>query len=113
MIEQFVSEVFCKSSLRFRHTKIRYEAAQLVDALRCKQEGRGFDSNRVRWLRCLGRRSVAARLLGLGVRIPLRAWMLVFCCTVRTKGKSQDNQDKETSTDEVHRKNNRITKISR
>jgi hypothetical protein len=32
-----------------------------------------------RWPRHLGRRSAAARLLGLRVRIPLEAWMFVLC----------------------------------
>jgi hypothetical protein len=48
---------------------------------------------------------VAARLLGLRVRIPPS-----MCCvlSVKIKGKLHDNQDKEPSTDDVHTKYTRI-----
>jgi hypothetical protein len=38
---------------------------------------------RSQWPRCLRRRSIAAPLLELWVRIPPRAWMFVLCC-IRT-----------------------------
>jgi hypothetical protein len=61
------------------------------------------------------RGSVAARLLGLRVRIPSGAWawMFVVCvyCTVRTKDKNQDNPDEERSMDKVQRESKRIKTI--
>jgi len=43
---------------------------------------------RSQWPRGLRRRSVAARLLRLGVRIPLGAWMFVccVCCVLSSRG---------------------------
>ena len=35
---------------------------------------------------------------------------IVLCCTVKKKGKMQDSQDAETSTDNVQRENKRIKK---
>ena len=41
-----------------------------------------------RWPRCLRRRSAAARLLGLRVRIPARAWISVsYECNVFSEGR--------------------------
>jgi hypothetical protein len=42
---------------------------------------------------------VAARLLGLRVRIPPGAWMFVLCVLSKDKGKMQDSQDKGRSTE--------------
>ena len=47
------------------------------------------------------------------VRIPPEAWMFVLC--VVTKGKMQDNEDKDTSTDPVHstREHKKILVVAR
>ena len=83
-----------------RHCDIHtYEVAQLAGALRYNPEGRGIDSCRFRGRRGLRRGSVSARLLGLQVRIPPRACFCCVCSTVKTKGKSQDSQDKEKSAE--------------
>jgi hypothetical protein len=49
----------------------------------------GKETNgRSRWLRCLGRRSSAARLLRLWVRIPPAAWKFVCCDCCVLSGRS-------------------------
>jgi hypothetical protein len=57
------------------------------------------------WPSALRQGLVAASLLELRVRIPLRAWMFVLCG--KDKGTHQDNEDEETSTIKVRRHNKR------
>jgi hypothetical protein len=50
---------------------------------------------------------LGGRLVGLRVRIPPGTWMFVLCDVEQTKKQSQDNQDKEISTEKVQRANRR------
>jgi hypothetical protein len=60
------------------------------------------------------RMSVASNLLELWVRILPRAWMFALCVVSKYKiDKMHDNEDEETSTDEVQREYKRIQKKSR
>ena len=68
----------------------------------------GIKISRSQWPSGLRRESPADPLVGLRVRIPPGIWVFVFC--VLSKGKIQDNQDKETSTDEVKNRVQKNTK---
>jgi hypothetical protein len=81
-----------------------YNVAQLVEALRYKSKGRGFDFCRSQWPNGLRGSCVADRLLELRVRIPLRAWKFVLCVsyctkkqegTVRSKGPREENRERK------------------
>ena len=57
------------------------------------------------------RMSVASNLLELLVRILPREWMFALCVVSKyKKDKMQDNEDEETSTDEIQREYKRIQK---
>jgi hypothetical protein len=54
------------------------------------------------WPSCLKWKSAATRLLRLRVLIPPGVWMVVLCVLRwKTKGKMQDNQNREPSTHDV------------
>ena len=57
--------------------------------------------SRFQWPRDLRRRSAAAHLLGLWVRIPPGTWMFVLCFLSEDKGKMQVSQEKDTISDEA------------
>ena len=60
--------------------------------------GPEFESCRSQWPNGIRRKSAADHFLGLRVRIPPKTWMFVLC--VVSKGKMQNNQDKEISTND-------------
>ena len=62
---------------------------------RYRLDGPGIGSLSIPVARCLERRSVGARLLGLRVRIPPGAWMLVLCVVSTDKAKCRTIKKKE------------------
>jgi hypothetical protein len=62
---------------------------------RYRLDGPGIGSLPIPVARCLERRSVGARLLGLRVRIPPGAWMLVLCVVSTDKAKCRTIKKQE------------------
>ena len=68
-------------------------------------DGLGIESCRSQWPSGLRRGTATDRLLGLGIRIPPGAWMLVLCVLYSKRQKAKPGQSRQrSSTDEVQKK---------